>query len=1827
LKVNFKKILKYLSITIASIILLLIIVIFSLRIPAVQNFAKGHLITFLENKIQTKVTLDKVYVDFPNNIEIKNLYLQGQDVDTLLYVKNFDAGLDIWQLLKNKVDINSIDLDGVRANVVRKQDGTFNFDYIVNAFAANDKEEEKDSKPFIFSLDKVKIQNVDVSFIDKQAGNNIKVAFNKFDTRVKTFDLEKNDYAIGDLIVDGLKLKLKQDLVKEVAKKVEEKVDSLNQKQPMKIGLKGIQLSNFDIDYGDDNTQLFAQLNFKSFKTTIKKLDLEKNSYDIGDIDLNGLNLKFNQNLVQDIQNQTNDKVDVKSTSAPLQLALNKINLKDINVEYGDENVKMYAKVKLNDFNTIIRKLDLEQSIYQIGDINLDGLDAVYNQKVVAKKSTVNTSTSKPLNIDLNKLNLTNIKVDYNDESSRTKAKVDVKDLKSKINKIDLSNSIFDIDHIILKSGNVNANLHLASSNSNTTSSSSNPISVDLKKLILEDVKVNYNNTAVRPTNQGLDYNHLKFSKLNVDVEYFKMANNSFTGSVKKAEIKESKGLNVEQLKTDFFYGERQAYLKNLFLQTPRTLLRDQVILSYQSMKQLTSNPGNIIVDANLKNSKIGFADILMLAPTLRSTTPFNKYPNGILNVDTKLNGKVNDFTIHHLNVSGLDDLKLTASGKVLNAMNPDKLYFDVNIKNFSTSSKTIYNVVPKNTIPSNIRIPSQLAVNGKAKGSTTLVNTQLKMTSTLGNANLDANIDMRKKDAEKFAVKADLKDLDVGTIISNKELGKISGKVNAKGTSFNPEKMNAEIEGLIATATYNKYTYKNVALDGKINNGVFNAQINSDDPNANLNLIASGVYKKDITDVKLDGDITKLDIQKLGFYSSPMIIKGVINANFANLNPDALNGSLYLKDVAISDTKEIFPVQEMSLIAKATADSNQINLTSQIADAEIKGRFKLTQIFGAVAQTINNYYNFQDNNNAKDKIEPHQYFTLDAKIKDDDLIRKFVPELTNFETITFNANYSSDDQIIEADATIPNLTYGKNIIDKGKLHIDNVNNALVYSLNLGAIKNESFQLKKIDIEGDVANNTIKYKASSKDDKDAIQFLVGGNVKLLDDITNISLNPDGLVLNYNQWNVKDGNLIQLKKDGIVANNFNISNNGSEISLQSESDKGSSPLNINIKDFKIETITELIKKQDLPASGIINGTATIKDLNKEMMFNSDLKVTELNAFGNPVGNLVVKAQNSSPSVINADISLTGNNNDLQIKGDYNTKLSEMDLLVAVNRLEMKTVQGFAMNAIKDTEGFISGKLDVKGTLEKPSILGKVQFNEVGMTVAQTGSNFRKISDAINFTPKGMELNQFKINDADGNTLTINGNVLTETYRDFGFDLTANARNFKVVNSEKSRDAMMYGVLAVNANLNIKGNLDLPQVDGTLKVTDKTNFTFVLPQSSPSLEEREGIVEFIDQDQVELKKTIKTDELTSETKIKGYDVNVNIEIDREAKTSIIIDKANGDFVEIQGEAQLTGGMDPSGKTTLVGVYQVEKGAYELSVSLLKRRFDIQKGSTITWTGEPTTAQLNITALYKTEAAPIDLIVQQVTGLSSSEMNKYKQRIPFNTNLILKGELLKPEIKFGITLNDDNPTVSSSVVDNVKAKLNQLKNDEAEMNKQVFALLLLNRFIGENPFKSQSGMSAETIARQSVSNILSQQINNLAADLIKGVDIDFGLDSQDDYSTGTKNTRTDLNVAVSKRLLDDRLKVSIGSNFGLEGQARQNENMTNIAGDISVEYSLSRNGRYMIRAYRKNEYQVALQGQIIETGVGFIITLDYDEFKEIFEKRKRNKEIKRTQKATEN
>ncbi len=341
-------------------------------------------------------------------------------------------------------------------------------------------------------------------------------------------------------------------------------------------------------------------------------------------------------------------------------------------------------------------------------------------------------------------------------------------------------------------------------------------------------------------------------------------------------------------------------------------------------------------------------------------------------------------------------------------------------------------------------------------------------------------------------------------------------------------------------------------------------------------------------------------------------------------------------------------------------------------------------------------------------------------------------------------------------------------------------------------------------------------------------------------------------------------------------------------------------------------------------------------------------------------------------------------------------------------------------------------------------------------------------------------------------------------------------------------------------------------------------------------------------------------------------------------MIVDERTGDALSVRGRASLSGAMNKNGKLTLTGNYVLDDGDYNLSFKMLKRKFNLQRGSTITWTGDPTGATIDITATYLCTTAPISLVGNQMSGMSQEEINKYNQKLPFLVNLKMQGLLLKPIVTFSITL----PPAESALWQNVDSKLAELNSNVPEVNKQVFALLLFNTFISENPFESTSGGNSDAalMASQSASSILTSQLNQLAGGFGKRVDLSLNVNSNQTYNTsGQAVNQTALQVGVSKNLFGDRVKVSVGSDFQLSG-ASLGPNASNMAGNVNIDYTLTPDGKYMVKVYSMNQYNTVVQGQVVQTGVSFIVTLDFDTFNELFKKKNSSKEKSDTKQEAE-
>lgn len=1592
------------------------------------------------------------------------------------------------------------------------------------------------------------------------------------------------------------------------------KIDNLEIGFPKKIILTGFYFEDQNQDTLAAGERLAVNINFyKLLSSTIE----------ISSIELEGATA----NITRDKDSIFNFDYIVEAfaspqpqdTTAAMAISIGTVDLDRVKFTWNDELTQSNIKANLNHLDTRIGTFDPDNLIYEIPEINIDGLDLKMIQGVMVNvPDNVDvideTQIPPPLDLQLGDINLKNLKFDLRSEDAGLDTNFELAELAGEINELQLDREYIDISSVEINGLRGTLTLRKAetaqvsSQDPASVSTASNNWKANLNSVELNNIAFNFKDENIAPTPVGMDYADLELTNMNLDANDIFYSLDSISGTINSFTLRDKSGLDIQALKTEFLYSDNEAFLKELYLETPYTQLQDRVVARYSSIESLENEPGEIYIDANLENSRLGFRDVLLLAPDLRNTNPFQSDPNAIVSINGRVQGQLKDLNISNFEASGIGNTSIVINGSIRGLPDAENAYYNLNIRNFRTTSRDLNIFLPPGTIPDSITLPDSFSATGNFRGTATNFNTDLNIKSSSGNAVIDAKIDMRRENAEVYDARISLDEFDLGRLIQNDSIGTLTLNVEAKGTGFDPATANATASGTVQRAEYNSYVYRDLKFDGSVTDGNMTASAQMEDPNIDFGLNISGNFQGEYPSLQLEGDLRNIALDSINLYGYPLRLEGKIVADLQTADPDHLNGDIFLTEFIAENGGKRFPMDSITIRSIASAEIDSITFNSQFLQAKMVGDYQLTKIGTAISQTIESFYNATPPNDTT-TIDKQQ-FTFEVNLSDDPVITHLVPDLALLQPVDFEGRYNSETDSLVINGNMPRMRYMGYRIVNGKINVETREDLLAYDIVIEDVESPQIQLFHTELTGDIKDNNISYNLRIDDSKGDPHYRVAGNMETKDNINRFDLEIENLMLNYDIWNIPEDNSISFGPNGIQATNFELTHNNNAIRVNSESEDPSSPIRVEFETFQIETVSAMISKDTLLATGTINGEIILSDLISSPQFTSELTVDNFAFKRDTVGNLAINVDNHTANTLQANVQLTGAGNDVEMGGLYTIDSGNLDFDLALRKLNVKSIQGFSFGNITEGEGYLSGDLRLEGAAAEPVVLGDLEFNDVGFIVTTLDNYFQNMNDPISFTRDGISFDRFTIEDEDNNQMVVNGSLQTSDYTSYGFNLTINADNFRAISSTAEDNEFYYGDLILDTRLTVGGSLESPVVRGNINIREGTEISIVLPQEDPTIADREGVVEFVDERSRRLAELREIEETVNTSAIQGMDVSVNIDINEEADFTLIIDEGNGDYLNLRGDAQLTAGIDPSGRTSLTGRYEFTQGAYEMSFNFIRRRFEIEPGSYINWTGEPTTARIDIRAIYETETAPIDLLGNQLAGLSQGVRNTYKQEIPFETILRMQGELLEPELSFDIRLPEGNYNVSSDIINASRAKLAQLRQQPSELNKQVFALLLLNRFIGENPFSSEAGgTSAESLARQSVSKILSQQLNDLAGDLISGVQLEFDLESTDDYTTGQREQRTDLNVGLSKTLLNDRLKVSVGSNFGLEGPQQSNQQANNIAGDIAVDYQLSKDGRYRLRAYRKNQYQVALQGQIVETGVAFIITMDYDKFMEIF------------------
>ncbi|MBS1781219.1 MAG: translocation/assembly module TamB domain-containing protein [Bacteroidetes bacterium] len=1531
-----------------------------------------------------------------------------------------------------------------------------------------------------------------------------------------------------------------------------------------------------------------------------------------------------------------------KDTSkSSLSISVKKVLLNDIHARFDDGTGGTRLAVNLDHLELGMRKIDLDEMNFHVRKLEVAGLQTSFYQDtsyLPPKPDTATTPTQFKLAAD--DVNLKNIAFTYGNTVSKFLFSISLGNLKTKAKNFDLVKQKVVVDNFEL--GNTNVKMvigkhspvpekakvvvdTLPQSSWHVTASTLNLGNVNF---VMDDEN--------KPHQQyGMDYAHLNVQQLNLKSKNILYTGDSIGGNIQHLAVREKSGLDLQELRTRFIYHPQGATLNDLYLQTPNTVLQNYLAVAYPSLDSLKTQMQRMRINTNLRNSMVGLYDVLLFVPDLRKQEFFSRHRNDKLKLEAVLKGYLVDLNINNFYVAGLHNTIIHVNGKLGGLPDAQKINYALNVQRIQSSNADLTTLLPL-SVRQQIQIPASFNLVGKVSGTIKDYNTNLVMTSTDGAATLKGYIHMSPgKGRERYDLYVNTKQLNVGRILRKDSLiGAITTVITAKGQSFDINTMNAMLQGDIYAATLMGYNYRNINFHGNIAQKLGELKLISADPNAVLQLIANADLRQKDPAIVAKLNIDSADLQALKLYKDPLRIRAAIDANIPKLNADYPEGDVTISKPLMTTATQRYFLDTLLISSHPSGDSQHIVVNAEALYATITGQIPLSQIGNVIQEHISRHYNISGDSTAKpkQKIPANYNLALDATITDKPLLHVVMPGLQSMDTIGIHATVDPTNLYLAADA--PHVVYNNNSIDSARIRINGADSALTYTASVERVSMPSLQLWYTNASGRLQGQEITANVSIADSVRKQRFALNAALVQKPNEQELQLR-DGLVLNYKTWQVSQPNKIVFSKEGFYAQNFGFSNGNESININSTAQNAGAPLNLNINNFLISNITEIVQKDTLLANGILNTKLVAENLNTNPQAKGSLQIQDLSVKNDTVGNLDVQLTDASANEVNAKITVTGRGNDIAVNGSYYPKPvnnNSFDLRVLINSLNLRSMEGLTANQIKNSKGNIKGDLTVKGTVSAPNVNGSIQTDNLTTTVTMLGTPYKMPHEKIALSSEGIEFDNFNIIDTTGNKATIDGGIRTRDFRNMDLDMHVRARKWQALNSTAKDNKLFYGRLVLSTDLNLKGTPQAPVLDGTLKIHDTTKLTVVIPQTQPGVEERKGIVEFVDMQHPEMNSMLLPKDTMPKLAMRtGAKLDVNVGIEKNAEFNVIIDQATGDFLRVRGEAALNTAVNPDGTIGLTGTYELKSGSYELNYNLIKRRFNIQNGSTITFTGDPLRAQVDITAVYTANVPPYDLVEKQVSD--PAQLNYYKQRLPFDVQLKLNGPLMKPAIAFDVVLPEEKKyRVSSDVLTLVQGKLAEMRNNPSELNKQVFALLLLNRFVSDNPFESGAGgTSAEFIARQSASRFLSEQLNQYASQLINGFELNVDLESTEDYTTGEKRNQTNLNVSASKRLLNDRLTVTVGNDFGIEGQNQNtNQNSTLVPGNLAADYQLTPDGRYMVRIYRRDELQDIVEGYVVETGVSFIVTVEYNKFKNLFiskKKRKEQRERRREQEMNDN
>lgn len=1499
---------------------------------------------------------------------------------------------------------------------------------------------------------------------------------------------------------------------------------------------------------------------------------------------------------------------------------LNRVDIKNVLIRDQQKDTLLFAqtlKLRLSDLIFSSKAPTLGYIGLEKAKFYLHRKSPVWNyQFIVDHFKSNDTSKSSNQDFDLKKIDFTNIQFIQDDEWIGSTTQFEAKHLIANFNefkgkKIEIEKIILDKPYYYLLDKPGLAPIKKVKQQKPSVDEmyfNKNGLNILAKKIEIVQGKIWIEYGFGMPV-PYFDEEHIRMQDLNATINNANFVADTIKANVQLS-LKERSGFVIKKLATQFRMTPQIMEFAALSLKTNNSNIGNYYAMEYKDfIPDFRAYMHKVTMKANITKSIVASDDIAYFAPALNDV-------DQKIATSFRFDGTVDDFKIDALSaqygqsfvkgaiaMQGIPDMKQTV--------------IEVNQINAKTNIIDLGSWIPEIKELKNVPIEAlgNLYFQGNLNGTIYDFITKGSIATDIGTAVTSIRLQFPTNSEPVYEGNLVASKLNAGKLFKIPSLGLLNFTGKIAGSSFNLDKIKTNIEGQIDSIQYNGYTYAQIQTNGILQKQSYNGSIKIKDPNINFISNLEVDFKHSTPTFNAVGDLTNANLNALKFSNNQIQLTGLLDVNFSGSNIDNFIGSAKFYNGKLKSTTNTINFDSIAVKSAITKGNKQITLSSDDIKASITGKFNIDQLPNSVQYFLQGYFPNYIKNLKEAPVNQQFSFEVNTAYFEP-YIRIFRNEFSGFNNMYVNGAINTDKKALQLQAKIPYAQWKNYAISNGLIGGNGNKDSLKLDLTASAFNlTDSFQLNspKLRITTSKDQSLFNLNAESRSALSYISF--EGKVNTYTDGLSIQWAPSYFILNEKKWTIQNQGEISIRKNNTYAKQFSISQGLQKIAVQNHPNDLNG-LQVKLDQVILGDITNLFFSYP-KLEGLTNATINLNKINDQFSLNINSAIDQFSFNNTLLGNTTLKAAyDAKTGIVPFDLNCPNNTYHLAAKGSYAIldSVNPLDATLTLQQSDFGLVQEFIGGVLTDLKGKATGAIHFGGRIENPDLRGEATIQDGAFKVDYTKVNYFIPTAKIQFTDEGIDFGTIQVKDKLNRFAQFKGKILHQRFKHLVYDMDMQSSKIELLNMDVIDNSNFYGQAVGKAAMTIKGPEENIRMSINAEVNDSSHI--YLPNTTSK---ETGQSEFI-----VFKKLGKSILSNAETPTYNLVVDLDVSADNKTQIDVILDELTGDVIKAVGNGRIkirAGNIEP---LTMRGKYNIEKGKYDFNFqSFIRKPFELipEAGNFIEWTGNPYEADIHVDARYTAERVSLNELVGNANF--SNAVKSYRGNV--FVIAALRNKLARPNIQFTLAFPPGNPI---STDNEFSQFISRLERDDNEIIKQVSFLIVFNSFapVGFNTGNSNNAYSVTTIGINSISQLLTKEINKSVTNLLNKVTGDqslrFDIGSKV-YNSGNLLDPTGSGIAINSNKIDrqrvnlkfgrsffnDKIIVNLGGDFdfNLRSASSIENNNFQWLPDVNIEFVLTKDRKLRAIVFNRNSLDIigGSMGRRNRQGVSISYRKDFENF----------------------